>query len=93
MTVLLLNRKEIELTSQALLHTLDRYPSIARLIFLKLRSLLVAEGESVPYAEDASVDQAVLTDLGQRLRRFREIDWAPADPSRRRRPSSRPYPR
>ncbi len=73
----------LELTSQDLLRTLDRYPSIARLIFLRLRALLTAEGEPVPYAESDPIDHAVLADLGQRLRKLHGIDWSPAGPKRR----------
>lgn len=75
----------LKLTSQGLHGTLEKYPSIARLIFLKLRALLTAEGDSVPYAEDDPIDQAVLAKLGERLRKFRDIDWSAAAPSRRRR--------
>ncbi len=59
------------------------YPSIACLIFLKLRALLQAEGDSVP-PDDAPVDQSVLIDLCQRLRKYRDLDWSPSPPSRRR---------
>jgi hypothetical protein len=73
----------LQLTSRALVRTLERYPSITRLIFLKLRSLLGAEGDSVPYPEDAPVDQTVLAELCLRLRGLRDLDWSPAAPPRR----------
>jgi Cyclic nucleotide-binding domain len=73
----------LKLTSRALLNTIERYPSIARLIFLKLRALLIAEGDSVPYAEDDSIDQSVLAELGGRLRKFHDIDWSPPAAPRR----------
>src|SRR5439155_23439074 len=76
------NVSALTLTSQKLMRTLDRYPSIARLIFLKLRVLLLAEGEPVPYSESDPVDHEVLAELGQRLRKFHGIDWSPTGPSR-----------
>ena|SRR2546425_8134649 len=74
----------LKLTSQALRRTLQRYPSIERLIFLKLRALLIAEGDSVSYAEHDPVDQSVLAELSGRLRKFSDIDWSAPAPSRRR---------
>src|SRR6266542_3508023 len=73
----------LQLSSRGLTRTLERYPSIARLIFLKLRTLLQAEGDSVP-PDDAPVDQSVLIDVCQRLRKYRDLDWSPSLPSRRR---------
>src|SRR5437870_3371839 len=74
----------LKLTSPALRRTLQRYPSIERLIFLKLRALLMAEGESVSYAEHDPIGQSVLAELSGRLRKFSDIDWsAPASPRRR----------
>ena len=73
----------LKLTSQALRRTLQRYPSIERLIFLKLRALLIAEGDSVSYAEHDPIDQSVLAELSSRLRRFGDIDWSAPAPSRR----------
>jgi CRP-like cAMP-binding protein len=72
-----------QLTSQALLRAMERYPSIARLVFLKLRALLIAEGEATPYAEDAPINGDVLADLAGRLRKVNDIDWSPAGPPRR----------
>ena len=74
----------LKLTSQALRRTLQRYPSIERLTFLKLRALLMAEGESVSYAEHDPIDQSVLAELSGRLRKFRDIDWSAPAPSKRR---------
>src|SRR3989442_6174604 len=74
----------LKLTSQALRRTLQKYPSIERLIFLKLRALLIAEGDSVSYAEHDPVDQSVLAELSGRLRKFSDIDWSAPAPSRRR---------
>jgi CRP-like cAMP-binding protein len=74
----------LKLTSQALRRTLQRYPSIVRLMFLKLRALLIAEGEPVRYAEDVPIDQSVLAEMGGRLRKFRDIDWSAADAARPR---------
>jgi CRP-like cAMP-binding protein len=74
----------LKLTSQSLHRMLEKYPSVARLIFLKLRALLIAEGDSAPYAEDDPIDRAVLAELSERLRKFRDIDWSAAPPSRRR---------
>jgi CRP/FNR family transcriptional regulator, cyclic AMP receptor protein len=73
----------LELTSHDLLRTLDRYPSIERLIFLKLRALLIAEGEPVPYGESDPIDHGVLADLGQRVRTIHGIDWSPTGPRKR----------
>ena len=73
----------LQLTSRGLTRTLERYPSIARLMFLKLRALLQAEGDPVP-PDDVPVDHSVLVDLCQRLRKHRDLDWSPAPPSRRR---------
>ena len=73
----------LKLTSQALRRTLHKYPSMERLIFLKLRALLIAEGDSVSYDEHDPIDQSVLTELSGRLRRFRDIDWSAPPPSRR----------
>ena len=77
------NVRAHQLTSQALLRAMERYPSIARLVFLKLRALLIAEGEAMPYAEDAPINGDVLADLAGRLRKFNDIDWSPAGPPRR----------
>jgi hypothetical protein len=71
------------LTSHALIRTLQRYPSITRQIFLKLRGLLREEGDPVPYPEDAPVDHAVLVELCQRLRKVHDLDWSQPVPSRR----------
>jgi CRP/FNR family cyclic AMP-dependent transcriptional regulator len=73
----------LQLTSRGLTRTLERHPSIARLIFLKLRALLQAEGDSVP-PEDAAVDHSVLVDLCHHLRKYRDLDWSPTPPPRRR---------
>ena len=67
----------LELTSRSLRCTLGRHPSIARLMFLKLRRLLIEQGEPVPYAEDDPVDESVLAELGQRLRKLHGLDWSP----------------
>jgi CRP-like cAMP-binding protein len=74
----------IQFTSRALLRTLDRYPSITRLIYLKLRALLLAEGDPGPYPDEAPVDQAALADLARRLRKYRDLDWSQSPPPRRR---------
>jgi CRP-like cAMP-binding protein len=82
----------LKLTSQALRRTLQKYPSIERLIFLKLRALLIAEGDPVAFTEHDPIDQSVLAELSGRLRRFRDMDWSAPAPSRRwrlRRPVSR----
>ena len=73
----------LQLTSRGLTRTLERYPSITRLIFLKLRALLQAEGDSVP-SDDTAVDHSVLVDLCHRLRKYRDLDWSPPTASRRR---------
>lgn len=73
----------LKLTSAALQRTLQKYPSINRLLFLKLRALLIAEGESVAYSEHDPVDQSVLAELSGRLRRVSDIDWSAPGPSRR----------
>jgi CRP-like cAMP-binding protein len=73
----------LQITSRALVRTFERYPSITRLIFLRLRSLLGAEGDSVPYPEDAPVDLSVLAELCRRLRGLRDLEWSPAGPPRR----------
>ncbi len=73
----------LQLTSRGLTRTLERYPSITRLIFLKLRALLQAEGDSVP-SDETAVDQSVLVDLCQRLRKYRDLDWSPPIASPRR---------
>jgi CRP-like cAMP-binding protein len=73
----------LKLTTPALRKTLQKYPSITRLMFLRLRSLLASEGDSIAYAEDDPIDLAVLTELGGRLRRFRDIDWSPGTASSR----------
>ena len=74
----------LKLTSNGFHRMLERYPSTARLIFLKLRALLIAEGDSVPYAEEDPIDQAVLAELSGRMRKFRDTDWSAAPPTRRR---------
>jgi CRP-like cAMP-binding protein len=73
----------LKLTSQVLRRTLQKYPSMERLIFLKLRVLLIAEGDSVSYAEHDPIDQSVLAELSGRLRRFRDMDWSAPAPSPR----------
>ena len=77
------NVSALKLTSQALRRTLQKYPSMERLIFLKLRALLLAEGESVSYSEHDPIDQSVLAELSGRLRKFSDIDWSAPAPSRR----------
>jgi CRP/FNR family transcriptional regulator, cyclic AMP receptor protein len=74
----------VQLTSRALLRTLERYPSITRLLYLKLRALLQAEGDPGPYPDDAPVDHATLADLARRLRTYRDLDWSQPPPPRRR---------
>jgi CRP-like cAMP-binding protein len=76
----------LRLTTSSLRKTLQKYPSITRLIFLRLRSLLASEGDSEGYAEDTPLDMAVLSELGGRLRKFHHIDWSPGTPSSRWRP-------
>jgi CRP/FNR family transcriptional regulator, cyclic AMP receptor protein len=78
-----------KLTTQALLRAMQRYPSITRLMFLRLRRLLIAEGEEVSYTEDAPIDHTVLAELTGHLRKFRDLDWSPTGPSRRSRLRSR----
>ena len=73
----------LELTATALRRSLRKYPSIARLIFLRLRSILHAENAPAPHAEDTPVDEAVLVDLCRRLRTVRDLDWSSSEPSRR----------
>jgi CRP/FNR family transcriptional regulator, cyclic AMP receptor protein len=74
----------LQLTSRSLRRTLERYPSITRLIYLKLRSLLQAEGDPGQYPDDAPIDPSVLAELTQRLRKYRDLDWSPTVPPRRR---------
>jgi hypothetical protein len=74
----------VKLTSRALLRTLERYPSITRLIYLKLRALLQAEGDPGPFPDDAPVDHSELAELTQRLRKYGDLDWSAPAPSRRR---------
>ncbi len=73
----------LELKANALRRLLRGYPSISRLIFLRLRTLLREENAPAPPAEDAPVDQAVLVDLCGRLRAVRDLDWSPSTPARR----------
>src|SRR5439155_4509271 len=73
----------LELTAGSLRRVLQKHPSIARLVFLRLRSVLQEENAPAPQSEDAPVDQAVLVDLCRRLRTVRDLDWSPSSPGRR----------
>jgi CRP-like cAMP-binding protein len=77
------NVSALQLTASALRRLLRKYPSIARLIFLRLRTVLQEENAPAPHAEDAPVDQDLLVDLCRRLRAVRDLDWSPSVPAHR----------